>query len=1323
MAILEAVAGGATKVAFTLAQPTIKSKLDQHGFSAEHRAFRNCLLATFEWFQSKHPDWADSLFDLPFMEGKAAPILADLIRPGGRAPDPSDLAQAWGDRLNLSISRRRDRDALISAEEVSREFLEDLSARLRNEAALMDINKARALQNIQRDIAEYAKSARKALPEESTPGQYVEWIRTRNLYLDSRGTMQTQRQVQLPLTEIYVALSAREQAPHVTHSHAAWVVDPTSGLDDDVEEGSLGEVDLEEIVQRHSHVAVLGDPGSGKTTLLRYLGLRNAVALAGGAQSGPLPSDLKVPVILRAAGLAELGAEGNLSISDLLEPYHRAQECNVQGLGTYLNEKLALGHALVLIDGLDEVPDADGRRAMVRKLENFVRQHSATGNRFVITSRVAGYPEAPLGPAFHHCTVLEMTTSQQSNFLENWCRAVEDAETPDLPERERARVARREIAGIQSAISRSKGVARLATNPLLLRILALIHRTGAELPERRVELYKLAADTLARTWRVAQGVPESALVKEAYLTRLLSELATWLHINKPSGMATEREVSDVLAQAWGGMQRISWEGDAPIEVTEQVDNFLRAVREQTGLLVERAPNRFGFMHLTFEEYYACRQLVARRRETPTRIRQHLHDPRWREPILLALGFVGLDYPDEASELVEGAILAEGDLSEISNTKPSAYEDILGRDLLFALSSMADGIPIGAHLADRLLDALDSCFDGDDLRLRGNRFRTQLAGPLRQLAGGQHGHEICTSLSERILGSSRDDAVKAATALRWLPSEEQAAIVRAALQMPVDDTVISIVVAEAGPGMFGPLRDNYPDVFERVLEWCKAAEPDLSARALSSLIDDLEDVDPTHRGRLLGAAFGCLPDAQGPARAMLYSSLCAPDYLESEEEALRLLIEYSPDDVDELTELFLCLAYSFPFRFAFEYLLSAAGADIPDALECLVGLGVRRADFIEELIEGLVARGTSEHGYLISSLKGVGLVEFLATDSLLNRSPREQSVIVRMLADVSPSDIPAPVVKDLVTLLETASARDVSFEAAKIVLTLLPESAAESLHSGRFVKDASVSALLILYAGGLSLAPERRHQAWSHLLDSEDTYVRERAAELLIVSEKSDALALERLIDDPEPRVRAIAWRVSSSQDAAARLVTECRIQRDLLQSAVPMLEAYEAALTSSLISPELAAMLMSDKHHSFCTKTERILVAHVLKGEPFITDWAELEVVLDFEGSPNLDRREIAVAAAGFVDPERVVSSFISLLMSERLHRFSLYVLPDVLTQWPDQYPRAAAALNEFCRSRGSAGSMREDSNDGTVVDAIDALQQIATQNELGPVTVRRSRR
>ena len=51
----------------------------------------------------------------------------------------------------------------------------------------------------------------------------------------------------------------------------------------------------------------------------------------------------------------------------------------------------------------------------------------------------------------------------------------------------------RERGELLTAIHRDPGVRRLAANPLLLTILALMKRQGVVLPDRRVELYEHSA--------------------------------------------------------------------------------------------------------------------------------------------------------------------------------------------------------------------------------------------------------------------------------------------------------------------------------------------------------------------------------------------------------------------------------------------------------------------------------------------------------------------------------------------------------------------------------------------------------------------------------------------------------------------------------------------------------------------------------------------------------------------------------------------------------------------------------------------------------------
>lgn len=549
--------------------------------------------------------------------------------------------------------------------------------------------------------------------------RYLHWLIERNEYLDPRGTFQTQRQVQLKLDAIYVGLRAQvderpSDADRKMLEREFVELDERlaiSGLSAEEQEdrrdnlmlrldSRLGEplsrnktpIALADTSAQNERLVILGDPGSGKTTLLRYLAYQHAQAIQNGVPTVQLEGaaahsndqlrstvqDARFPILIRIADYAENDVWQTTSLREFLPTYFQQNGCRSTGLTDLLTSRLKQGGCLILLDGLDEIVDADDRRGIVQQIENFVRTHDQGGpdgpNRFIITSRIAGYRSAPLGEPFAHFVVEEMDEGQMQHFLDRWCRAVEDTQTPDLSEELRHSTAQREIESIMAAIRETQGVRRLASNPLMLRTLALIHRTGARLPQKRIELYKLAADTLARTWRTAQGVPATVLVEDHFLTPMLGQLAYWMHEHKPTGIATEREVYEQLGAAFAKRQRIADfdPDDPPPEITQEIDNFLLAVREHTGLFVERAPKRYGFMHLTFEEYYAARHLVANNRKRAELIRKHLHDSRWEEPILLALGFVGLDYPRDAEELLETAILAQGEEAQELGFTSSKY---------------------------------------------------------------------------------------------------------------------------------------------------------------------------------------------------------------------------------------------------------------------------------------------------------------------------------------------------------------------------------------------------------------------------------------------------------------------------------------------------------------------------------------------------------------------------------------------------------------------------------------------------------------------------
>ena len=455
-------------------------------------------------------------------------------------------------------------------------------------------------------------------------------------WLDFRGILQTRKPILMSLDEVFVALNA---VPQAGMGEMCTPAGPARQL---AEERALYAAErrerwqIEDVLVKCRHAVILGDPGSGKTTLLKYLALK----VAEGSESaraglGPTGEPLLPIIVPLSAFAAALVQEPDLSLEDYLPRHFAALE--LPGLGGLFVEELAAGRCLVLLDGLDEVPTRRERRRVVQCVGQFVARYRS--NRFVVTSRVVGYREEPLGEELVHFTIAEWGDDEIAEFARRWCVAYERQADDSA---EAVRRGQDEAEQLIAAIRSNPSVRRLASNPLLLTIIALIHRQGTRLPQHRILLYALTFQTLIETWNRArnlEGLPLSAEgMSEHEAVQVLAPLALWMHETQPSGTARREEVRAQIAALLEAEE-------GPERAQEVADRFLDLVRRQVGLLVERGEGLFGFMHLTFEEYLAARAIVmagqVNLQVTLERVLRHLDEPAWHEVIRLAVGQLGV----------------------------------------------------------------------------------------------------------------------------------------------------------------------------------------------------------------------------------------------------------------------------------------------------------------------------------------------------------------------------------------------------------------------------------------------------------------------------------------------------------------------------------------------------------------------------------------------------------------------------------------------------------------------------------------------------------
>jgi formylglycine-generating enzyme required for sulfatase activity len=391
-------------------------------------------------------------------------------------------------------------------------------------------------------------------------------------------------------------------------------------------------------------IVLLGDPGSGKTTLLRRLVLW---LLERGPESLGLPAGM-LPVFLPLRHLRDT--------TDGLHGFLQQQLAERQLLmDERFGERLfKRGNLLLLLDGLDEIADADKRAQAARWIDEALNQ---PGCRVVVTSRFAGYTDgARLSPRFLELHIRPLGAEQASEFVRNWYRIVETgiADPDDVAQRQaRERAAERAaelITILEGPDFRARRVGELTRNPLLLTNMCLVHRDRGTLPRRRAQLYHECTTVLLDGWREAKKL--QAPIDADNGRRVLQPVAAWLHGEKERTRATAGELEPILAPA---LQSVSWHGGG-------AGDFLRRIRDESGLLTGWDGERYGFLHLGFQEYLTAREIRRLAQETPSVLRDlaRQHGESWWQEVALLL--VALEDPSMFApyvrELVQEPAFAE-----------------------------------------------------------------------------------------------------------------------------------------------------------------------------------------------------------------------------------------------------------------------------------------------------------------------------------------------------------------------------------------------------------------------------------------------------------------------------------------------------------------------------------------------------------------------------------------------------------------------------------------------------------------------------------------
>ncbi|MER6325892.1 NACHT domain-containing protein [Streptomyces coelicoflavus] len=330
---------------------------------------------------------------------------------------------------------------------------------------------------------------------------------------------------------------------------------------------------------------------------------------------------------------------------------------------------------ILMLDGLDEVPDLNDRKHVVNAVNEAATRiaFSCPFLLTVVTSRPSAFARTP-GFSKKDFLYLQMTDLPLSLVLEytdGWLRS------RDVPHKEAYDI--RKVLGEKLG---QPHIVDLARNPMQLAILLwLVNRKGLSLPDKRTALYGAYMDTfLDREAEKSQIVrDERDLILELH-GYVAWELHCQAEVGKSRGSIAETKLKALLKKY---LSKEDYE-------TDLVDQLFSGMTQRVMVLTSRVQNTFEFEVQPLREYFAARYLHSTAKTSPPgaersgtrsdRFEALLRNPYWFNVTRFYAGFSDKGELANLVDLIED-VIGDPEFSLISY--PVRVAATLLRDQVFA----------------------------------------------------------------------------------------------------------------------------------------------------------------------------------------------------------------------------------------------------------------------------------------------------------------------------------------------------------------------------------------------------------------------------------------------------------------------------------------------------------------------------------------------------------------------------------------------------------------------------------------------------------------
>ena len=421
---------------------------------------------------------------------------------------------------------------------------------------------------------------------------------------------------QVPIDDLYTDVYILEDIPKLRSLDISERMQGFDPIADNPNSFYLGKVRGERVpglekVTDGCKVMCLGAPGSGKTTYLYYVAIQ--------CNKGELQAN-RVPIFIRLSEFTDtIKNQPELSLLNYIDNlFHTEGIEQPQAIETIITQ----GRALILLDGLDEVPK-DFSKLVLSHIREFCKYRKIS---IIITCRTNALDYNFSHLKFTQVIVADFEQPQIEIFANKWfvsvakndkqageARAKEFIEKLGLPEHKRIR--------------------DLAVTPILVNLTCLVFNNNmGEFLKNRSELYQRGINILLEEWDAERGLERDEVYGKLDLE---GRKALLTHVAKVSFEENryffkQEEIEKYIADYLRTLPH------AQIDSLQKDSRaVLKSIEVQHGLLIERAQGIWSFSHLTFQEYFAAKWFVENAKWQDL-VNNHITEKNWREIFLLTV---------------------------------------------------------------------------------------------------------------------------------------------------------------------------------------------------------------------------------------------------------------------------------------------------------------------------------------------------------------------------------------------------------------------------------------------------------------------------------------------------------------------------------------------------------------------------------------------------------------------------------------------------------------------------------------------------------------